>query len=305
MDNSNNDIQYFHAVIDTANLISTWRKKYSQEDIKKLLINLEMNLESKYGPFTSKLSSQIGMDETLGLKSPDSYWKGVQDTLSLLKNFITWKQQTGSPRTVVNFLMEIVNKSNLRIEPEESPLITALGILFDHEFTDSSASLNQESKFSFLDEPAVEPSPSKIAETVTAKSNPIPEPKQSAIDNDKAFNPKEFIDDEKFLDQFIADSISPPEEKRTQDSVDFGESERDYLRSALEELSITSSEEKDQENEKEIPFQFKGEIETKTKINDQISERASIIEDDFDEKDKSRLLSSSLRDALRMLREED
>ena len=46
-----NDIQYFNAVIDTANLISVWLKNKS-EDIRKILSNLEINLEAKYGPFT-------------------------------------------------------------------------------------------------------------------------------------------------------------------------------------------------------------------------------------------------------------
>ena len=136
-----NDVQYFKAVIDTANLISVWLKSNPQ-DVKKILSSLEISLEAKYGPFTSKLSNQIGINETLGLKSPDSYWKGVQDTLSLIKNFLNWKHLTNSVRSIDNFLVEIVNKSNIRLEPEESPLITALGILFDQEYTETSKTVD-------------------------------------------------------------------------------------------------------------------------------------------------------------------
>ena len=300
-----NDIQYFKAVIDTANLISVWLKS-NDNDIKKILSSLEINLEAKYGPFTSKLSNQIGINETLGLKNPDSYWKGVQDTLSLIKNFLNWKQISQSPRTVDNFLLEIVNKSNIRLEPDESPLITALGILFEQEFADNGKNLDAQ--------PKNEPEPLITYEEKPSDSinTEIPEPltnsdidfkseqKNEEEDPDKAFNPNEFIDDEKFLDQFIADSINPtqsaPEEDQTQVS------EQDYLRSALEELSISSGEDSE---EKVIDFQFGSTPKDQKNSETEAIDTPTIIEDAFDEKDTSRLLSSSLRDALRMLREED
>ena len=307
-----NDVQYFKAVIDTANLISVWLKSNPQ-DIMKILSSLEISLEAKYGPFTSKLSNQIGINETLGLKSPDSYWKGVQDTLSLIKNFLNWKQLTNSARSIDNFLVEIVNKSNIRLAPEESPLITALGILFDQEYTENSKKVDvslasSQEQFIPEEKPVVQPiNIEKEIDQLSSlhteldsepKSEPEPElqvnqPERSS-DYDKAFDPDEFIDDEKFLDQFIADSITP---ETTQINEDLINSERDYLRSALEELSISQEE---PEPEKEVNIQFQ-----EPKPHELNPKTTKIIEDSFDEKDTSRLLSSSLRDALRMLREED
>ena len=327
-----NDIQYFNAVIDTANLISVWLKNKS-EDIRKILSNLEINLEAKYGPFTSKLSNQIGVNDTLGLKNPDSYWKGVKDTLSLIKNFLSWKQASNSNRTIDNFLTEIVNKSSVRIEPDESPLITALGILFDQEFPASSQSLNasnfQGKNSSDKQEPsAITQFPKKevvfesikdfeevevnqesliqptIPEVTSSEpSMPMATPpvqEFQSVDDDHAFNPNEFIDDDEFLDQFIADSISPEETHIQQE--DLISSERDYLRAALEELSIAPDKADD---EKEIEIQFKGPSFNEPEKTEEEPKSTTIIEEALEDKDTSRLLSSSLRDALRMLREED
>lgn len=330
-----NDIQYFNAVIDTSNLIKIWLKN-KNEDINKILSNLEINLEAKYGPFTSKLSNQIGVNETLGLKNPDSYWKGVKDTLVLLKNFLAWKNVAHSSRSIDNFLMEIVNKSNVRIEPDESPLITALGILFEQDFPDHSPSAYdsnlyespktevQEPVVNFApqvepvisevkpeqqplesevhQEPAREPEIPDISSYEPSPSIDLPSVQESNFpEEDKAFDPNEFIDDEKFLDQFIADSINPEESTQKSDE-DIVSSERDYLRAALEELSITPDE---NEEEKEIEIQFKGPSFNEPEKANEEPKTTSIIEEALEEKDQSRLLSSSLRDALRMLREED
>lgn len=303
------DIQYFNAVIDTANLISIWLKN-NKEDLKKILSTLEINLESKYGPFTSKLSNQIGMNETLGLKVPDSYWKGVQDTLSLIKNFLNWKESSQSPRPIENFLLEIVNKSNFRIQPDESPLISTLGLSFDHEFTDSSIQenkidsvKNEFSNVNFQEEmenlrPENKISQPKVEEKIEAEiSEPIPE-------EDKAFDPKEFIDDETFLDQFIADSISP--ETNGEKGENLITNERNYIRSALEELTSSQGEVEEEEEEKEIEIKFKNSADSNSnQSTNEVKPIIESVEDNLDDKNSNRLLSSSLRDALRMLREEE
>lgn len=311
-----NDIQYFQAVIDTANLISTWLKN-KNEDIRKILSALQINLEAKYGPFTSKLSNQIGMNETLGLKSPDSYWRGVSDTLSLIKNFLNWKESINSPRSLENFLLEIVNKSNIRIEPDESPLVSALGILFESEFSEPIPKVpeSQSEQISFISPP--EPSPAPITTVDYQKetfNNPSlsvsplestnsyqTEPLEEKITNvDDEFDPNEFIDDDKFLDQFIADSISPEEKVSNQEEID--KAGREYLRSALAELTESVN---SMESEKEVEIQFKDVQNNNESDRNVILESDDVIDDALDSKDSSRLLSSSLRDALRMLREED
>ena len=306
-----NDIQYFRAVIDTAQLISTWLKN-NQDNITKILSSLEINLEAKYGPFTSKLSNQIGINDTLGLKSPDSYWKGVQDTLSLIKNFVNWKELTQSPRSIDNFLLEIVNKSNIRLEPEESPLITALGILFEKEFTfnpkpTNNPSFNEAPIVNAKEEPQIQQPtfvPESIQEVKKEEIEPEPTIQFSAEDPDKAFNSNEFIDDDEFLDQFIRDSTTPQTTPPVPE--DLVSSERDYLRSALDELTFSQDESTPEE---EINIQFKEPLASnKTESgNEEVPDLSSIniIEDELEEKDNSRLLSSSLRDALRMLREEE
>ena len=304
-----NDIQYFKAVIDTAQLISIWLKNNNQ-DIKKILSNLEITLEEKYGPFTSKLSNQIGVNDTLGLKTPDSYWKGVQDTLALIRNFYNFKIMSNSPRSIENFLLEIVNKSNVRLEPDESPLISALGISFDQEFSDSIPSVAQEthkvlpqSEIPYekqqINEPEISlPSePSSVATFVQESIDEVPVEASSSQDE---FNPEEFIDDEKFLEQFIADSTNPKESNISSEEItDLG---RDYLRSALEELTSSDSEEN---NEQNVDIQFAQVQPDKGSSENVVLESDDIIDDALNEKQSSRLLSSSLRDALRMLREED
>ena len=301
-----NDIQYFTAVIDTCNLISSWLQN-KPDDIINILSTLEINLESKYGPFTSKLSKEIGLNETLGLKTPDSYWKGVQDTIALFKNFINWKKVSQSPRTIENLLLETLNKSNVKITPDESPLISALGISFETDFRDNTFSGPATSKpkttFDSIQANDKDLLTSFASTLIKEKSviDNIPEISSTEDDPDKAFNPKEFIDDEKFLDQFIADSLTP--ETVAESSEQPLNSDRDYLRSALEELAIPNDE---NENEKDIQIQF--QEAPSSKLNQSPEKKLSSIEsieEDLEEKNSSRLFSSSLRDALRMLREEE
>ena len=301
-----NDAQYFSAVIDTCNLISSWLKNKT-EDINKILSTLEINLESKYGPFTSKLSNQIGLNETLGLKTPDSYWKGVQDTIALFKNFSSWKKASQSPRTVENLLLETINKSTVKIAPDESPLISTLGISFETDFKDNpfveSAPSKPEPTFGSIqtnEEDLLTSFASSLLKEKPVIDN-IPEISSTEDDPDKAFNPKEFIDDEKFLDQFIADSLTP--ETLSESNEQPLTSDKDYLRSALEELAIPND---DNENEKEVQIQF--QEAPRSKLNQPSEKELSSvesIEEDLEEKNSSRLFSSSLRDALRMLREEE
>jgi hypothetical protein len=255
------DKEYFKAVVETAKLISIWLNK-KEMDIKKIISSVEVSLETKHGPFTSKLSNHIGINETLGLKNQDIYWNGVQDTLNLLKNFLNWKSLTASPRTYENFILEIINKSKQKIVPDESPLISALGISFDTEFANDLEIEAEKSERTFesiltknIEEikPGLDviqaTTPKKLVTEVPIleKSDKMTEPKS----DDERFNSKEFINDDEFLDQFISDSINLNSEEKHEEII---VGEKDYLRSALDELNKSDEKEED---EKEVEIKFK------------------------------------------------
>ena len=222
-----------------------------------------------------------------------------------------------------NFLLEIVNKSNVRLEPDESPLVTALGISFDQEFSDANiAHLKQylhpkipENQAHRSLEESLEESLDVISsienssikemddsnsdiETTEEISQPV-DFDQQLDEEDKAFNPKEFIDDEKFLEQFIADSTNPTDTSMLNSQIE--EDGRDYLRSALEELTQSDEE----ESTEDVAIQFNNEKAETNTSQDVIFESDESIDEALETKETSRLLSSSLRDALRMLREEE
>ena len=301
------DIPYYTAVIDTGKLFTFWLKKGLE--LKTILISVENQLESTYGPFTSKLSNHLGINDTLGLKSPDMYWNGVSDTLNLVKNFLIWKKQTNSPRSVNNFIEEVITKSQLRLTPKESPLFNELGISFETEF---SLDIEEENVLKTSDEKNQIKIESFQDLLMSNFENEKPQPEEKKVTSS---HKKEILDNNEFLDQFIRDSTTPREIK---EKVDIPE--KHFLRSALDELNNTEIMDSDDEEENsKIDIKIKDTSnwknnfqpieESKNTISESIDsneekkflEELTINEDD----DESKLLSSSLRDALRMLREEE
>lgn len=369
MNKSLMDFNYYQAVVDTGNLISLWIKKNDLET-SNILVIIENHLEEKHGPFTSILSDQLDIKDNLGLKIPNSYWFGVKETINLIKNFLIWKENKNSTRSITNFLDEMIHKSQLKLIPEDdSLLISALGLTFDSEF-ESKVELNysdstetnlvsSESNNSVESQISEAPSENIIEEdslsiseinkeeatipTITFKEEEkilISQTKSEEIPSQSDISLKEEISSSSFESK-IEKSLSPKIEKEKslfslsesishespiiETDIQEEPEQRDYLRSALDELNKFSTE---KEKEKELD-----NIEIKIKdsmfwtpsnnndtenlkpvevaksesglVQDAVEIKKEVIKESEDDDDESKLLSSSLREALKMLREED
>lgn len=330
MEENTKEINYFQAVVDTGKLISIWLVKKKELSIESLLVLIENTLENKYGPFSTPLSSQISdFDESLGLKQPTIYWKGVKDTIKLIKHFITWKKTKNSERPLDNFLEEMIHKAQLRLIPEEDLLLLKLGLSFSNEFKSELILDNRfENQGSLLPvEEELEPQTASITNQPTiplsiheTQPNEYKSENNTFSDNFDSLEATTPSDSEP--EEFIEDSISEPILNNFK--IEDHGTKRDYLRSALDELNKfsdgsteveediedsmikikdsmfwTPSTPTDNEVIQDIPTIEKAET---------INESADMIIQELkhDEgKEESKLLSSSLREALKMLREED
>ncbi|MHA2364498.1 MAG: hypothetical protein ACXAC7_11110 [Candidatus Hodarchaeales archaeon] len=330
---------YYTSVIDTCRLIQMWSRN-NPEEIQDVLRAVEKQAESQLGPNTSRLIQSLGVNKSLGIEEQSvetsDYWSGVNDSLTLIRNFLNWKNQSQSTRPLNNFLEEIVLKSQGKLKPATSPLLNKLEIDFSSDFTDfdpssklETSEIEQAEKFftpPIHQERVAEPEPVQPMKT---DSYPISEPSiRPDITNENDWLSKEVSPKPSPMEVISAEKVESPLQKNET---------KDFLASALEELSTSKDESPsfDEDSSKStwtlrgssLPETPKPPMETPkppmetptfppepTPIS--TPERTPIptasaafplsdIQKDEEEEDEDELLSSSLRDALRMLREED
>lgn len=345
------DPQYYKAVVDVCRLIAHWTTLDDAADPHEALITLEQKMAEKLGPVSSFLSTQIGLNEKLGLREPDPYWQGVEDTVSLVRNFVEWRRHSETGRALSNFLSEIISKAQAKVEPPKSPLLGKLGLDFSQEYQSfeppqGSFSLPESSPVRSEAEPSLR---EFIPERPPAPSHTEARPTGSPIEGD-FFAREEDILSEELVDPAeepvgmgdpspvttsfpdLGQPASPPVEVSNPESPPSSSnsfSESSFLRSALEELNRPVSNDSEEEleeswdSEENIQWTFVDHQpkESKPEPVEPVIDRGfpsldvSSLDDntdggfgdggDGDDNDEDEQLSSSLRDALRLLREED
>ncbi|OLS19884.1 MAG: hypothetical protein HeimC3_43230 [Candidatus Heimdallarchaeota archaeon LC_3] len=130
--------EYFQAVIDTCKLLSLKTVNFSDSDnnndsltnsiyfqLDKIEIELDKNV-----PRISPLYSALNIDKE-SIQSQSNYWEGVRDTTNLIRNYLSYNKKNFTREDYELFLQEILVKSSQKLEPRTSPLIDKLGLKID------------------------------------------------------------------------------------------------------------------------------------------------------------------------------
>ena len=132
--------EYFQAVIDACKLLSLKTINFPDSDnddnsltnsIYFQLEKIEIELE-KYVPRISPLYSALNIEKH-SLKSQSDYWEGVRDTTNLIRNYITHNKENFTREDYELFLQKILVKSSQKLEPKTSPLIEKLGLEINNQ----------------------------------------------------------------------------------------------------------------------------------------------------------------------------
>jgi hypothetical protein len=136
--------EYFQGVVDCCKLL--FKEKVGLDDIDRpdksiiseqiytQLEKIELELENRV-PRISPLYTALKIDKE-AIESQSSYWEGVRDATSLVRNFIIYKNNDYSLYEYEDFLKQILVKSSQKLESETSPLANKLDINFKSELTD-------------------------------------------------------------------------------------------------------------------------------------------------------------------------
>jgi hypothetical protein len=125
-------IKYWEAVLETIKLIRGL-KQYQEEhpqDPKPLtdhLAEIMQKAAAKTGG-TSSLTQELGL--SFITRQPSTYWKAVEDTVRTVRSFIIWKEENPTdPRDLDSFLVEFWSKAEQKVQ-KASPLAQELGMDF-------------------------------------------------------------------------------------------------------------------------------------------------------------------------------
>jgi hypothetical protein len=139
-----NESEYFQGVVDCCKLLYREKvgldyinrpdKSIISEQIYTQIEKIELELENRV-PRISPLYTALKIDKE-AMESQSSYWEGVRDTTSLVRNFITYKKDDYNLNEYEDFLKQILVKSSQKLESETSPLVNKLDINFKSDLPD-------------------------------------------------------------------------------------------------------------------------------------------------------------------------
>jgi hypothetical protein len=142
-----NESEYFQGVVDCCKLLfkekvglsdtESLDKTIISEQIYTQLEKIEIELENRV-PRISPLYTALKINKE-AIESQSSYWEGVRDTTSLVRNFTTYKNNKYSLQEYEDFLNQILVKSSQKLESETSPLANKLDINFTNELPDETS----------------------------------------------------------------------------------------------------------------------------------------------------------------------
>ncbi|MHA1990433.1 MAG: hypothetical protein ACW981_07935 [Candidatus Hodarchaeales archaeon] len=142
-----NESEYFQGVVDCCKLLfkekvglsdtESLDKTIISEQIYTQLEKIEIELENRV-PRISPLYTALKINKE-AIESQSSYWEGVRDTTSLVRNFTTYKNNKYSLQEYEDFLHQILVKSSQKLESETSPLANKLDINFTNELPDETS----------------------------------------------------------------------------------------------------------------------------------------------------------------------
>lgn len=136
-----NESEYYQGVVDCCKLLIQEHIKNREnidqdlnlirQEIYIRLEKIELELESRVPRF-SPLYSALKLDKEASINQAN-YWEGIRDTTNLIRNYVSYRNNNYTFDEYEKFLEEILLKSSQKLEPKTSPLMEKLGIDFNKE----------------------------------------------------------------------------------------------------------------------------------------------------------------------------
>ena len=275
------DITYIKSAIETLDLIQQLFAHLRETQATKKLIDFLAQIESKaVARISSSLGQKLGIDIPVADQEGKSsqYWTGVRDMAKLAKKqFLAFKDD----QKFTQFLGNTQDKLSARIEPEKQEISPLEEMLLEEQPASPLEEMLTDSTTTPISpSPELIPSPTPIAPTPEPIPEIIPSPTPIAPTPEPAPEIKA-LDPLEELTQPSREPITPitPTSEPTPDKLQ-----------ALDEALKTSG----YEETSEVP------VESVPSLKDMLLDK-----DDEGEKEEDDMLSLSLREALKILRDED
>jgi len=292
------DITYIKSAIETLDLIQQLFTPLRETQATNKLNDYLAQIESKaVARISSSLGQKLGMDIPVADQEGKSsqYWKGVRDMAKLAKKqFLAFKDD----QKFTQFLGNTQDKLSARIEPEKQEISPLEEMLLEVQpaspleeiLTDSTTTPISPSPEPIPSPTPIAPTPEPIPELIPSPTPiaPTPEPIPEPIPSPTPIAPTpEPIPEIKALDPL--ESSTQPSREPITPITPASEPTPDKLQALDEALKTSGIEETP-----EVP------VESIPSLKDMLLDK-----DDEGEKDDDDMLSMSLREALKILRDED
>lgn len=271
MNEEPHDQNYWKGILETVSLMrrlnTYFSEKQDQTEFRAYLKQIRQKAELKAGQ-ASQLSDELGLTDKLGLARTPIYWKAVSDTVNLVREFEKWKAKNPqSEADLESVLDDVYEKAEVKLDVVKSPLMASLDISFD--------------KIHKQEQPAHDITAELRQERDIPKE--VSYEKEKPVYVEPELYPKPDL--ESIPDPILEPTIEP--EKPTYVEPDY--SSEPVSQPVMEKPTYIDPK---PEVQPELP----------APVVDESSLASELLGDSEDEDE---LLSSSLRDALRMLREDD
>ena len=285
------DITYIKSAIETLDLIQQLFAHLRETQATKKLNDFLAQIESKaVARISSSLGQKLGIDIPVADQEGKSsqYWKGVRDMAKLAKKqFLTFKDD----QKFTQFLGNTQDKLSARIEPEKQEISPLEEMLLEEQPASPLEEMLTDSTTTPISpSPEIIPSPTPIAPTPEPIPEiiPTPEPIPEIIPSPTPIAPTpEPAPEIKALDP-LEESTQPSREPITP-ITPTSEPTPDKLQALDEALKTSGYEETSEVTVESVPS-----------LKDMLLDK-----DDEGEKEEDDMLSLSLREALKILRDED
>ncbi|MHA1168960.1 MAG: hypothetical protein ACTSRU_14115 [Candidatus Hodarchaeales archaeon] len=276
---------YWKAFIESIKLIHGLALQQEQKkiNIDMWLNQIQSKAEFKAGKF-GKLGDELGISQEFAQQRTESesldYWVAVGDAAGLAKNFVTWKKENPSNSEDLNsFLSSVRSKAEAKLKHYDSPLIKELGIEFG---------MDKEASETFNAVQMPEPKP-----VVQPQYTPEPEP---VVQPQYTPEPEPVVQP-----QFTPEPKPVVQPQYTPEPEPVVQPQYTPEPEPVVQPQFTPEPESEIIAEPELEYSKDIDIES-----DESSLIGALLESDDSEEDTDDdILSSSLRDALKMLKDED
>ena len=300
------DITYIKSAIETLDLIQQLFAHLRETQATKKLNDFLAQIESKaVARISSSLGQKLGIDIPVADQEGKSsqYWKGVRDMAKLAKKqFLAFKDD----QKFTQFLGNTQDKLSARIEPEKQEISPLEEMLLEEQPASPLEEILTDSTTTPIS-PSPEPIPSPT--TIAPTPEPIPEPTPEPIPSPTPIAPTPEPAPEPIPEPIPSPTpIAPtPEPAPEIKGLDPLEGLTQASREPITPITPASEPSPDKLQALDEALKTSGYEETPEASTESIPSLKDMLldKDDEGEKEEDDMLSMSLREALKILRDED